>query len=232
MEELKATIAKLEKPDERIVEVLQEIGTMLLSEYVLQIGDITVEPLWVEAYYANNDKGFSDPFIHGDEKQKESGVLYFHHKTDDSRSGVDICLGKEDDKNSYLLSYLLKYTLVDGVFTTQSQLSGKIRKAYEALPPDSKCSVIKKQHHPADVIGYTERRGLKVKDTDKDAARKKEYAAYKLAIVRDFCQTYPTTATLPQKEKLVDDYLSRNEVNKEKWCKEHLKYCPKRYKGK
>ena len=32
MEELNATIAKLEKPDERIVEVLQEIGTMLLSE--------------------------------------------------------------------------------------------------------------------------------------------------------------------------------------------------------
>ena len=55
MEELKATIAKLEKPGERIVEVLQEIGTMLLSEYVLQIGDITVEPLWVEAYYAKND---------------------------------------------------------------------------------------------------------------------------------------------------------------------------------
>ena len=169
MEELKATIAKLERPDERIVEVLQEIGTMLLSEYVLQIGDITVEPLWVEAYYANNDKGFSDPFIHGDEKQKESGVLYFHHKTDDSRSGVDICLGEDSDKNSFSLSYLLKYTLVDGVFTTQSQLSGKIRKAYKALPPDSKCSVIKKQHHPADVIGYTERRGLKVKDTDKDA---------------------------------------------------------------
>ena len=171
MEELNATIAKLEKPDERIVEVLQEIGTMLLSEYVLQIGDIIIEPLWVEAYYANNDKGFLDPFIHGNEKQKEFDVLYFHHKTDDSRSGVDVCLGN----NSYSLSYLLKYTLVDGVFTTQSQLSGKIRKAYEALPPESKCSVIKKQHHPADVIGYTERRGLKVKDTDKDAARKKEY---------------------------------------------------------
>ena len=228
MEELKATIAKLEKPGERIVEVLQEIGTMLLSEYVLQIGDITVEPLWVEAYYANNDKGFSDPFIHGDKKQKEFDVLYFHHKTDDSRSGVDVCLGN----NSYSLSYLLKYTLVDGVFTTQSQLSGKIRKAYEALPPDSKCSVIKKQHHPADVIGYTERRGLKVKDADKDAARKKEYAAYKLAMVRDFCQTYPANKKLPQKEKLVDDYLSRYEGSKEKWCKEHLKYCPKKYKGK
>lgn len=232
MKELIDAIAKLKQSGERTVEVLQEIGTILLSEYVLQIGDIIVEPLWVEAYYANNDKGFSDPFIHGAEEQKEFDVLYFHHKTDDSRSGVDICLGEDSDKNSYSLSYLLKYTLVDGVFTTQSQLGGKIRKAYEAMKADGKRSVIKKQHHPADVIGYTERIGLTVKDTDKDAARKKEYAAYKLAIVRDFCQTYPTTATLPQKEKLVDDYLSRNEGSKEKWCKEHLKYCPKKYKGK
>ena len=32
------------------VNFLQEIGKKLLTEYVIKIGDITIKPLWVEAY--------------------------------------------------------------------------------------------------------------------------------------------------------------------------------------
>ena len=71
---------------------LQLIGRMLVTDYVIKIGNITIEPLWVEAYYSNVAKEFADPFIHGKEEQSEFGILYFHHKTDDSRGGVDICL--------------------------------------------------------------------------------------------------------------------------------------------
>ena len=71
---------------------LQLIGRMLVTDYVIKIGNITIEPFWVEAYYSNVAKEFADPFIHGKEEQSEFGILYFHHKTDDSRSGVDICL--------------------------------------------------------------------------------------------------------------------------------------------
>ena len=98
---------------------LQLLGKKLLTEYVIKIGNIEVEPLWVEAYYSNISKKFSDPFIHGKEEQSKFCVLYFHHNTDDSRSGVDICLSlcdEDKNKSKYYLSYLLKYTLVNGVY--------------------------------------------------------------------------------------------------------------------
>lgn len=57
---------------------LQLLGKKLLTEYVIKIGNIEVEPLWVEAYYSNISKKFSDPFIHGKEEQSKFCVLYFH----------------------------------------------------------------------------------------------------------------------------------------------------------
>ena len=69
---------------------LQLLGKKLLTEYVIKIGNIEVEPLWVEAYYSNISKKFSDPFIHGKEEQSKFCVLYFHHNTDDSRS--EMCI--------------------------------------------------------------------------------------------------------------------------------------------
>ena len=37
------------------VKLLQEIGKKLLTEYVIKIGDITIKPLWVEAYYSDTN---------------------------------------------------------------------------------------------------------------------------------------------------------------------------------
>ena len=42
------------------VKLLQEIGKKLLTEYVIKIGDITIKPLWVEAYYSDTNTGFVD----------------------------------------------------------------------------------------------------------------------------------------------------------------------------
>lgn len=39
------------------VNFLQEIGKKLLTEYVIKIGDITIKPLWVEAYYSDTNTG-------------------------------------------------------------------------------------------------------------------------------------------------------------------------------
>lgn len=140
-------IAVVNNDYKEVEKELQLIGRMLVTDYVIKIGNITIEPLWVEAYYSNVAKEFADPFIHGKEEQSEFGILYFHHKTDDSRSGVDICLSLCDEtKNKYYLSYLLKYTLVNGEFTTQSQLSAKIRIAYDSCQAKTiflKCLAIK-----------------------------------------------------------------------------------------
>lgn len=215
-----------------VEEGLQLLGEMLITEYVIKIGDLVVEPLWVEAYYSNTAKGFADPFIHGKEEQSKFGILYFHHKTDDSRSGVDICLSLCDEaKSKYYLSYLLKYTLVNGEFTTQSELSAKIRKAYDLLPNKNDILEISCNKSEIDIVGYTTRIGLNVKDSDvQKESQKRRFAPLKLAIAKNFDKIYSVNKRLPHIESLANSFLSTHDFNKEKWCKEHLGYCPKSLK--
>lgn len=188
------------------VNFLQEIGKKLLTEYVIKIGDITIKPLWVEAYYSDTNTGFVDEAVHGNECQKNQyGALYFHHKTDDQRSGVDICLSC----GNYYLSYLLKYTLVNGVFKSQAQLSSMIP---HELREDAK-SVLVKEQNPAEVMVCTKRIGI-------------ASSAYKdedLAIVRDINQRFATESgekkSLPQKTELLKAYIdavySDDQINTE-----------------
>ena len=213
---------------ENVEEKLQLLGKTLITDYIIKIGDLIVEPLWVEAYYSNVAKGFVDPFIHGKhgkEEQSKFGILYFHHKTDDSRSGVDICLSLCDEtKNKYYLSYLLKYTLVNGEFTTQSQLSAKIRKAYDSLPNKSDILEISCNKSETDILGYTTRIGLNVKESDVEKEIKKRYASLHLAIAKNFDKTYSIEKKLPHIESLAYSFLSTYDFDKKKWCKEHLGY--------
>ena len=188
------------------VNFLQEIGKKLLTEYVIKIGDITIKPLWVEAYYSDTNTGFVDEAVHGNECQKNQyGALYFHHKTDDQRSGVDICLSC----GNYYLSYLLKYTLVNGVFKSQAQLSSMIP---HELREDAK-NVLVKEQNPAEVMVCTKRIGI-------------ASSAYKdedLAIARDINQRFVTDSgekkSLPQKTELLKAYIdavySDDQINTE-----------------
>ena len=188
------------------VNFLQEIGKKLLTEYVIKVGDITIKPLWVEAYYSDTNTGFVDEAVHGNECQKNQyGALYFHHKTDDQRSGVDICLSC----GNYYLSYLLKYTLVNGVFKSQAQLSSMIP---HELREDAK-NVLVKEQNPAEVMVCTKRIGI-------------ASSAYKdedLAIARDINQRFATESgekkSLPQKTELLKAYIdavySDDQVNTE-----------------
>lgn len=212
---------------ENVEEKLQLLGKTLITDYIIKIGDLIVEPLWVEAYYSNVAKGFVDPFIHGKEEQSEFGILYFHHKTDDSRSGVDICLSlcnEDKTESKYFLSYLLKYTLVNGEFTTQSQLSAKIRKAYDMLSNKNDILEISCNKNETDIVGYTTRIRLNVKGSDALSGERKRYAALKLAIAKNFDKTYPVEKKLPCIESLAYSFLSTYEFDKGKWCKEHLGY--------
>lgn len=109
MDDLKALVAeqlvKETNPNEQIP-ILQEINKTLLTKYIIQIGDITIEPLWVETYYYDQ-KTFPDRNTHMSDKQRNRfGQLYFHEK---GRGGLDICLSHD---NSYYLSILLKATLI------------------------------------------------------------------------------------------------------------------------
>lgn len=176
------------------VNFLQEIGKKLLTEYVIKIGDITIKPLWVEAYYSDTNTGFVDEAVHGNECQKNQyGALYFHHKTDDQRSGVDICLSC----GNYYLSYLLKYTLVNGIFKSQAQLSSVIPHELRGTAKN----VLVKEQNPAEVMFCTKRIGI-MSSAYKDAD---------LAIARDINQRFVTDSgekkSLPQKTELLKAYI-------------------------
>lgn len=188
------------------VNFLQEIGKKLLTEYVIKIGDITIKPLWVEAYYSDTNTGFVDEAVHGNECQKNQyGALYFHHKTDDQRSGVDICLSC----GNYYLSYLLKYTLVNGIFKSQAQLSSMIPHELRGTAKN----VLVEEQNPAEVMVCTKRIGI-MSSAYKDAD---------LAIVRNINQRFVTDSgekkSLPQKTELLKAYIdavySDDQINTE-----------------
>ena len=188
------------------VNFLQEIGKKLLTEYVIKVGDITIKPLWVEAYYSDTNTGFIDEAVHGNECQKNQyGALYFHHKTDDQRSGVDICLSC----GNYYLSYLLKYTLVNGIFKSQAQLSSMIPHELRGTAKN----VLVKEQNPAEVMVCTKRIGI-MSSAYKDAD---------LAIARDINQRFVTDSgekkSLPQKTELLKAYIdavySDDQINTE-----------------
>ena len=188
------------------VNFLQEIGKKLLTEYVIKIGDITIKPLWVEAYYSDTNTGFVDEAVHGNECQKNQyGALYFHHKTDDQRSGVDICLSC----GNYYLSYLLKYTLVNGIFKSQAQLSSMIPHELRGTAKN----VLVKEQNPAEVMICTKRIGI-MSSAYKDAD---------LAIARDINQRFVTDSgekkSLPQRTELLKAYIdavySDDQINTE-----------------
>lgn len=188
------------------VNFLQEIGKKLLTEYVIKVGDITIKSLWVEAYYSDTNTGFVDEAVHGNECQKDQyGALYFHHKTDDQRSGVDICLSC----GNYYLSYLLKYTLVNGIFKSQAQLSSMIPHELRGTAKN----VLVKEQNPAEVMVCTKRIGI-MSSAYKDAD---------MAIARDINQRFVTDSgekkSLPQKTELLKAYIdavySDDQINTE-----------------
>ena len=101
--------------DEQI-HILQMLGGKLINNYRIEAFGVTVEPLWVEAYYYDEAR-FPDHNTHRSGKQKNRfGQLYFHRR---GYGGVDICLSDAED---FCLSFLLKATLADGHFLTQTQL--------------------------------------------------------------------------------------------------------------
>ncbi len=134
MEKLEKLVEELEKEsnkEKERVKILQDIGKLLLTEYIIQVGDLTIKPLLVEAYYYhqgkfndNNSHGFGDKKI--DKKCREQlsnnfNRFYFHEK---GRGGVDVCLSKGD----YCLSFLIKVALINGKVYKQIDIYNKLKK--------------------------------------------------------------------------------------------------------
>lgn len=120
--------------DEReIEEKLQEINATLLQFYTIQVGEIHIKPLLVEAYYCC-DK-FPDTTSHQNELQKERfGKLYCHHDSPNpTRNGLDVVLSCGD----YYLSILLKATLCNTNGTQTIAKQTEIYGIFQSLHKDT-----------------------------------------------------------------------------------------------
>ena len=136
MDELKKLVVERlvkETDPNKQIQILQEINKTILTKYVIQIGNFTIEPLWVEAYYYDQNK-FPDCNTHMSDKQKNRfGQLYFHEK---GRGGLDICLSAPvPDHEDYYLSVLLKATLLyeTGKRITDGKAFKKQTEIYDIL---------------------------------------------------------------------------------------------------
>lgn len=158
MEKLKELVEELEKEsnEEKQIKTLQDIGKVLITEYEIIVDGIKIEPLWVEAYYYNQNK-FADCNTHLDDKQKNRfGQLYFHNK---GYGGFDICLSNSDE---FYLSFLLKATLINGEFSTQTGIYDFLtaNDKSESELENKKDILVKKNSPESYEIKYAERVGI------------------------------------------------------------------------
>ena len=117
---------KTEKNVEAIKTLIQDLGQELLLFDVV-VGDKTIEPLWIEAYFRKDHVFEIDDAIHGNDTQSKMNVLYKHKK---GRGGVDICFGCSD----YKLSFLLKGTIIKGEAKKQIETMKIIAKNQNEIP--------------------------------------------------------------------------------------------------
>lgn len=220
--ELKEMVCSLkaETNEETIIKQLRKIGAKLIGEYVIEVEGITIEPLWVEAYYFHKNV-FSDCNTHLSEKQKNRfGQLYFHEK---GRGGFDLCLSDSED---YYLSFLLKRTSINGEFVKQADAEAvleKYGKTKEEL--EAATVVLTGKEQKKDDVKHAVRIGLA-----KPCYKEEELAAFSINALKehqsDFISDRNSVNPVIIEEMI--EYISRpdHKGHTKKECEE---YCRKTY---
>lgn len=209
MENLETAIKNLEKENDREkqIKILQSVNKLLLTGYLVKVGDLIIEPLLVEAYYYCPGK-FEDTNTHGFKNEKcrlgqsdRFGKLYVHKI---GYGGIDICLSRKKD---YCLSFLIKNSLVlkEGAgekkeFCTQVSLLRYLKENLgEADVIEQRGVLCTKEKDAAPVVN-TVRKGVK------DSFKNEELASLCLDSLKDYPLTLEKGHT---KERIVENYLKR-----------------------
>ena len=163
MENLKRLVHDLESERniEKQVAKLQEIGKVLLTEYVIAFGNVLIEPLRVEAYYYpyNDTAKFNDLCAHpSSTKVNNFGRLYFIEGRY-GYPGIDLCLSLGE----YYLSFLIKDSRVDGKLFKQIDLYEKFQSDWKEI---QKINVLHRIENNGKTVFYTSRVGLKESQTE------------------------------------------------------------------
>lgn len=221
--ELKEMVCSLkaETDEKNIIEKLKKIEEKLIGEYVIEVEGITIEPLWVEAYYFHKNV-FSDCNTHLSEKQKNRfGQLYFHEK---GRGGFDLCLSDSED---YYLSFLLKRTSINGEFVKQADAEDvleKYGKTKEALEAATVVLVEREPKKKDEDVKHTVRIGL-----EKPCYKNEELAAFPLEAIKKYDFSSDRKALIPVVLTEMKQYIDNPEYTKEDCkskCKEIFDWCP------
>ena len=226
MDELKKLVENLEKEndEEKQEKILQNIGKVLITEYEIIVDGIKIEPLWVEAYYYSQNK-FADCNTHLDDKQKNRfGQLYFHNK---GYGGFDICLSNSDE---FYLSFLLKATLINGEFSTQTGIYDFLtaNDKSESELENEKDILVKKNSPENYEIKYAERVGI-----TKPCYKTKALAMFSFdALGNDkYNFTFAHKVLIPLVKEEMQNYKNNSnqkltESNYKKKCKEVFGWTP------
>ncbi len=220
LEDLKLLVNELESKTnkEEQIKILQKIGKALITEYEIKVDGIKIEPLWVEAYYYNQEN-FADCNSHLDDKQKNRfGQLYFHNK---GYGGFDICLSNSD---KFYLSFLLKATLINGKFNTQTGIYDFLTATdkSEAELENKENVLIKKDSPKKYDIKYAERVGI-----TKPCYKTEALAMFPIEVLgnENYNFTFARKNLVPLVEKTIKEYKElTNKTKKE--CKD---YCKKTF---
>lgn len=164
--ELKQSVTKMiSAPNEIRDEFLQKINAILLTQYMISVNNVIIEPLRIEAYLYI-DGVFEDKFIHrssknalyGDYQRNRFGQLYIHP----GYGGIDIVLSND---NTYAYSCLIKNSriIVDGKITEPFVKQYRVAEFLKEIGVPMCCQqvVLKKRDHTKnDIVFNTVRKGL------------------------------------------------------------------------
>lgn len=188
------------KPDD-IVPILQKIGAELLTKYEIRIGNITIEPLRVEAYLFK-ETVFEDKFIHHIKKNKQNyygpqqrnkfGKLYIHS----GYTGVDIVLSNDDN---YAFSFLIKNSrvLISNNVTYPFLKQNGVAKVLKdnGIPVDYDEIVLYKKEAPSNsTVFRTIRNGLR-NIIEREDFKKTEQNKYNQLLISSFIELNEHTSS-------------------------------------
>lgn len=209
MENLKTAIKNLEKEidREKQIELLQSINKFLLTEYVIKIRDLIIQPLLVEAYYYCPGK-FEDTNTHGFKSEKcrrgqsgRFGKLYVHKM---GYGGIDICLSMRED---YCLSFLIKNSLVyknaaeeNKKFCTQVSLLRYLKENLDGADIIEQKGVLCEKNKEAAPVINTVRKGVN------GSFKNDELASLSVYSLKEYPLTLEKGYT---KKKIVENYLKK-----------------------
>lgn len=231
MNNLEIVIGKLKNTSDKKtqIEILQEINTLLLTQYIIKIDDdFVLYPIEVEAYYYH-ENNFPDTCVHKYQwQQNRYGQLYFHragNKTDASflydGGGIDVCLSNSDD---FFLGILIRGAWINQEETPVCTPGVLTRRVVFHICNDN--SIVKITDTERDIIQKLEENNQIVQQAYNDKRNKDSilfqstrfgisadnHPEYALLKLRSLIELNEPNHPFKAKEKVALDYMIDNNI--------------------